>query len=75
MLGVDPATEVVGAVEDATAEAEAAGASAKVAPVAERGDGARRSSAASVMVSSSGSWPAGRSGMAADSGSDRLVWA
>src|SRR4051812_25842866 len=38
-LGLDPGMEVVLAVEDATAEAEAAGARAQVAPVAQGGDG------------------------------------
>src|SRR3954468_3541797 len=37
--GVDPCVEVVAAVKDAAAEAEAAGAGAEVAPVAEGGDG------------------------------------
>src|SRR3954467_3072681 len=37
--GGDPCVEVVAAVKDAAAEAEAAGAGAEVAPVAEGGDG------------------------------------
>ena len=37
--GVDPGVEVVAAVEDAAAEAEAGRAGAQVPPVAERGDG------------------------------------
>ncbi len=39
MLGIDPAVEVVGAVEDAAAEAEAAWAGAPVTPVPEGGHG------------------------------------
>ena len=39
MLGVDEAAQVVGAVEDAAAEAEAAWPGALVPPVAEGGDG------------------------------------
>jgi hypothetical protein len=35
----DPLVEVVGAVEDAAAEAEAAGSGAEVTPVAQGGDG------------------------------------
>jgi hypothetical protein len=53
--GVDPGAQVVGTVEDPATGAEAARAGAEVAPVARGGDGARRSSAASAMVSSSGS--------------------
>jgi hypothetical protein len=38
VLGVDPLVEVVGAVEDAAAEAEAAGSDAEVVPIAQGGD-------------------------------------
>jgi hypothetical protein len=39
VLGVDPLVDVVGAVEDAAAEADAAGSGAEVAPIAQGGDG------------------------------------
>ena len=39
MLGVDPGVQVVAAVEDAAAEAEAARTGAQVSPVAQGGDG------------------------------------
>ncbi|CCH90570.1 protein of unknown function [Modestobacter italicus] len=39
VMNVDPAAELVGAVEDAAAETEAAWAGAEVAPVPQRGDG------------------------------------
>jgi len=53
VLGVDPRSQVVQAVDDAATEAKAGRASPEVAPVAQGGDGARTSSAASVMVSRS----------------------
>ena len=39
MLGVDPRVDVGSSVQDAPAEAEAEGAGAEVAPVAQGGDG------------------------------------